>query len=200
MNNAWKDFLNPDILRARLLRVGLFLVAHEILLGSIKDRLSDFFSSSWSADEGWKPSPSYRKEVLSLDPKGKDDALRGSIVWLRKMNVIDQTDEVSIRELTQERNRLAHELRSIIGGEIQNDFLNLFPRLVRTIEKIDRWWVVNVELDTDPDVMGQDIDEKNVRPGSVSLLKILEKVALGENDEAWELFRALYENREGKVH
>lgn len=188
MASGWTDFLNPDVVRTRFLRTGLFLVAHEMLLSSIKDRTHDFFSNTWTATDGWKPSPKYREKVLSLDPKGKNNQLRASVVWLRQMEAIDENDEFTIRELTEERNRLAHELRNVLGGTYKHDFENLFPKLVSLVAKIDRWWIVNVEIATDPDLAGKEFDEDGVIPGSLMLLQVLNQVALGKDEEAWTLY------------
>lgn len=46
-----------------------------------------------------------------------------------------------------------------------------------------------MEIATDPDYSGEDIDESEVTPGSQLLLQISCKVALGNDDEAWELYR-----------
>jgi hypothetical protein len=190
MANDWADFLNPDVVRTRLLRTGLFLVAHEMLLSAIKDRTHDFYSNTWTAADGWKPSPKYREKVLSLDPKSKNDPFRASIVWLRQIEAIDEQDEATIRELTEERNRLAHELRNVLGGTIEHDFESLFPKLVHLVTKIDRWWIVNVEIATDPDLAGKEFDEDDVTPGSLMLLQVLNQVALGNDEDAWELYHA----------
>lgn len=196
MASEWANFLNPDVVRARLLRTGLFLVAHEMLLSAIKDRIHDFFSNTWTAADGWKPSRKYREEVLSLDPKGKNDPFRASVVWLREIEAIDEKDESTIRELTEERNLLAHELRNVLGGTLKHDFEGLFPKLVSLVTKIDRWWIVNVEIATDPELAGKEFDEDGITPGSLMLLQVLNQVALGKDEEAWALYREFISTHE----
>ena len=61
-------------------------------------------------------------------------------------------------------------------------------------QTFDRWWVINVDIATDLDMAGQDIDEDGVTPGSLLIMQILGQVALGEHDEAWELYRAFVES------
>lgn len=196
MANQWADFLNPDVVRTRFLRTGLFLVAHEMLLSVIKDRTHDFYSNSWTAGDGWKTNSEYREKVLSLDPKGKNDPFRASVVWLRRIQAINEDDETTIREVTEERNRLAHELRNVLGGTLNHDFEILFPKLVSLIAKIDRWWIVNVEIATDPDLAGTELNEDEVTPGSLMLLQVLNKVALGKDEEAWALYHEFASARE----
>ncbi|MEY8141209.1 hypothetical protein [Falsihalocynthiibacter sp. CO-5D18] len=167
-------------------------------MNSVKDRPHDFFSDTWTATDGWKSSPKYRKNVLSLDPKGKNDPLRASIAWLRQIGAIDEYDEITIRELTEERNRLAHELRKVLGGTHRHDFENLFPKLISLVAKIERWWIVNVEIATDPDLAGKEFDEDGVTPGSVILLQVLNQVALGKDEEAWALYHEFISANEYK--
>lgn len=127
-----------DVVRTRLLRTELFFVAHEMLLSAIKERTHDFYSITWTPADGWKPCPEYREKVLSLDPKSKSDPFRASIVWLRQIEAIDDQDVATIRELTEERNLLAHELRNVLGGTIEHDFESLFPKLFHLVAKTDR--------------------------------------------------------------
>lgn len=175
--------------KSRLIRAGMFLVAHEMLVSAIKDNLHVFYADSWSADKGWATGEDYRRDVLSLDPKSKEDSHRSSIAWLRKNEVLTDDDEIAIRRLTLERNRFAHELQNVIGGSYEPDFDTLFSEIVALVTKIKRWWIINVELETDPDWADKGVKAEDITPGSSMLLQILAKVALGEDDEAWELYR-----------
>jgi hypothetical protein len=192
--SRWVDFLNPDLVRTKFVAMGLFMVAHEMLLDAIKDRPLGFFSNEWTSEGELQQCDDYRREILARDPKGKGDALRGSLAWLREMEAIDEADIASVQEFTDARNVIAHELRNIIGGSTTPHFAGLFPRLIELVAKIDRWWVINVEIATDPDLAGQEIDEEGVTPGSLLIMQILGRVALGEDEEAWELYRAFTES------
>jgi hypothetical protein len=72
--DAWAAFLNPEVVRPKLIAAGLFLLGHEMLIDSIKRHPLEFFSNHWTVD-GPVPNDKYRVEVLALDPKGKNDAL-----------------------------------------------------------------------------------------------------------------------------
>ena len=130
----WMDFLNPDIVRTKFVTMGLFMVAHEILMDSIKSRPLDFFANTWT-DRGPEQSAMYRAKVLAIDPKGKGDALRGSIAWLRSMCAITEADEAAICEITDARNLIAHQLRDIVGGGVMPDLERHFPRAVELVTK-----------------------------------------------------------------
>lgn len=186
--DAWKAFLNPEIVRTKLISAGLFLVAHEMLIDSIKRHPLSFFANRWTAD-GPEPSESYAARVLALDPKGGGDALRGSIAWLKNADAITSEDESDIRKVTDARNEVAHELSAMVSGSKPPDFANHFATLMALLQKIEKWWIVNVEMATDPDFDGQEIDEDGIISGPSWSMQILAKVALGDGDEAWELHR-----------
>ena len=190
MTSQWEDFLNPDVVRNRLATAGLYLVAHEMLVASIKEPIFEFFSTKWSKDKGWHFTDEYRREVLSLDPKGKEDHLRSSIRWLERMEVIDTADVITFSELTDARNIFAHELRNVVSTGEMPRFEEFFPKIVHLVTKIDRWWVINEEMAVDDQWASTKVYPQDVTPGTTLLLRILEQVALGEGEAAWELYRA----------
>ena len=57
------------------------------------------------------------------------------------------------------------------------------------LNKIEKWWIINVEVATDPDWDGEELDEAGVVPGPSWMMDMLAQVALGEGDQAWELHR-----------
>lgn len=192
--DQWESFLNPDIVRTKLISAGLFLVGHEMLLDTIKRHPLAFFAKHWTA-EGPQPSAEYNDEILSRDPKGKADALRGSIAWLRMMDVITADDEADIKVVTNARNELAHEMTAMVGGSKPPSFAEHFATLMDLVQKIEKWWIINVELSINPDYDGQEIDEDGIVSGPSWIMQMLRLVALGEGDEAWMLHREFVQQR-----
>lgn len=190
---AWSAFLNPEIVRAKLISAGLFLIAHEILLDSILRHPRFFFSDTFTAADGFLPSPEYTAKVLALDPKGKNDPLRGSIAWWRTMDTIDEADETAIRLVTDARNNIAHEMTGMISGAKPPEFSEHFGTLMGLVNKIEKWWIINVEVATDSDWNGDEVDDAGVVPGPAWMMDMLVQVALGEGDEAWQLHRQFEE-------
>ena len=185
----WEAFLNPEAVRGTLISAGLFLVAYEVLRSSIIDHPLEFFATTWTA-KGPKPSEKYNREVRALDPKGKNDPLRGSLAWLRKEGVLSSDDLNAFEQITNARNNAAHELLSQLTGRKPQDYLSLYPTLVLLIEKVERWWIINVEVPTDPAWATQNINEDDVTPGPVLMMQILADVAAGDSDDAWQWLKA----------
>lgn len=187
-HQAWSDFLNPDMVRLKFVSAGLFMVAHETLTDSIKRHPLGFFSDHFDR-AGPKPSRRYREEVLSLDPKGKMDPLRGSIAWLRSMEVIDADDEHAIHIATDHRNKLAHELMGLMAGQAAPNYLLAFEPVYNLIAKIERWWIVNVHMDVMDEVLPPGAEAVDIVPGPIMSLQMLAEVALTEGDAAWDMHK-----------
>lgn len=188
LKQAWSDLLNPDVVRLKFISSGLFMTAHEVLMDTIKRHPLNFFSDGFDI-KSVKPSKNYITAVLYLDPKGKMDPLRGSIAWLRSMNVIDSDDEDVIKNATEHRNRLAHELMGLMAGRHAPDYMLAFQAVYALIAKIERWWIVNFHMDVlDQDLPpGADVDD--IIPGPIVALQMLADVALTEGEGAWELHK-----------
>lgn len=59
-----------------------------------------------------------------------------------------------------------------------------FAEMVALLDKIERWWIVNVELATDQDVKGQEVDQEGIIPGPIISLRLMLEIALGSEEES----------------
>lgn len=175
---SWEDFLNPDLLRVRLIKASIYIASFELLKDAIIGRIRDFFSTGFD-ESGDKIDPKYQSDVLSRNKS----PLYASLDWLKEMKVIDQTDIDSFNERVKKcRNTLAHRLFTTFGSEgMPPNFEQCFREMVALLHKIEVWWVREVEIPTDPDFDGEKIDEDGIVPGSVMSLQVLCDIALGDD-------------------
>ncbi len=194
--NKWEAFLDPDKLRPKLVSAAIYIALYEVLKGVVIDRIEDFFMQGFD-ENGVITSPKYKTDVLSLG-KGR---LQASLEWLRKSEVIDASDVEVMEVLRIQRNELAHDLFDVVTGSKTSDFTALIPAVIALISKIEKWWVVNVEIPTNPDFSGQEIDETGVLTGTMMSVQLLNIVALGPPEEARQYLTALRDNwRRGTGH
>lgn len=179
VRKSWEDFLNPDVMRQRLITASIYMAAYEFLVDSIIGRIREFFTDGFINGE-FTVSPEYATEVLS---KNKSPVY-ASLAWLKERDVIVEEDLNSFEQIKACRNFLAHELTAIITGQSKADIETNFPVMVSLLRKIEVWWVVNVEMATNPDYGDEEIDESQIIPGPVWTLQLLFEVALGEPEKA----------------
>jgi hypothetical protein len=180
VRKSWEDFLDPSVMRPRLISASLYIAAFESLKSAIIDRVRDFY---WCGidENGDKIDPKYRTVVLSRNRS----PVYASLDWLRENGVIELVDVDTFERVKVCRNQLSHRLLSLLGTEgLPADFNACFAEMVALLRKIEVWWIVNVELPTNPDFDGQDVDESGIVPGRIMTLQILLDIALGTDEES----------------
>ena len=180
--DRWEKFLDPEVVRPSLFMATMFISTFEILKNSIIDRIRDFYTTGWD-ETGATVGPQYQSEVMSRSKS----PIYASLNWLLEHEVIDRTDVDTFEQLKKTRNQIAHRLFAIVTGQTESDHVNQFEVLVDLLRKIEVWWVVNLEIATNPDYAGEEIDEAGIVPGAVLSLQMLIEVASGNTDllEHW---------------
>jgi hypothetical protein len=175
----WEKFLNPEILRTNLIVGSLFITAFEMLKDSIIRRSRDFFTDGFD-ENGWIINDNYKNKVLSLNKS----PLYASLEWLNKMHVINDSDVEEFTKIKNCRNDIVHEIAQYISKGKNIDLLPLFSTMSDLLYKIEKWWILNIEISTDPDFDGQEIDEDSIIPGKIMILRLLIDIALGTKEES----------------
>jgi hypothetical protein len=170
----WENFLNPTVLKERLVVASLYITAFEVLKNSIISRIKDFYTLWDTVD------PDYDSKVLSKNRS----ALYASLEWLKEAKAITDDDISRFNELKDFRNELAHEIIRMVAEEFPAYWEERFNAMISLLDKIERWWVVNYEIPLNPNLAGREIDEEGVIPGPVAWLHIMLTVALGNDEEA----------------
>lgn len=176
---AWERFLNPDVLRQNLILASLYIAYYEILKNSIIGRIKDLFATEWTT-EGPLVSEKYKLEVLTRNKS----PIYASLSWLLENSVIDNNDLQRFEHVKKYRNELAHELIDLINKGIELHHLDAFGELIILLNKIEVWWIVNVEILTDEDFADKEIDESHIIPGPIMMLQLLLDVALGDEERS----------------
>lgn len=185
---SWEEFLNPEVTRPRLIAASIYLASFEALKDAVVDRIRDFFWTGFG-ESGDKIDSEYQSDVLARNRS----PVYASLDWLREMGAIDSADMQAFERVKECRNTLAHELLSTLGTQgLPPDFDQCSNELVELLRKIEIWWIVNVEIATDPDYADLDVDEDEIVPGRIMTLQLLWDIALGDEERSrfyWSEFR-----------
>jgi hypothetical protein len=180
MLERYENLLNPELLKPTLLSSSIFIAVFQSLRSAIVDDLRGLFVSGFDGEREIINS-SYKEKVLSLDPS----PVRASLLWFREAEAITASDIDSYNRARICRNKLAHELLSIVAAEgLPGDFEECFEGMVGLIKRIGVWWAVNIEIPTNPDFDEVDVDPEEVVPGRLIGLQILCDVALGSDERS----------------
>jgi hypothetical protein len=187
---SWLKFLNPESLRSNLLLASLYLAAYEILRSSLIDQIRSFFMAGWSADSGETIDPRYETDVLNL----ARSPLRASALWLQQNGVIDEHDVAKLDTVREHRNVIAHDLPKFVSSIDAHVEVGLFESICGLVTKVDRWWIAEVEIPTNPDCDGREIDFDGIQSGNMIFLRVLVEVATGRPEGAEFYYRKFQEH------
>jgi hypothetical protein len=179
VQKSWEDFLNPDILRPNLIIASLYVTAFEMLKGIIVDRIKGFFTLGFGPT-GASVDPAYQTDVLAKNRS----PLYASLEWFKEQGAIDDQDLAKYERVKECRNELAHEIPRLLMNGFRNDFPKRFTEIIELVDKIERWWVVNVEIPINPDFDDKEVDIAGIVPGTTMALRLLLEIALGSEEES----------------
>lgn len=187
VRRSWEDFLNPDVLRPRIMHAAIFIVAFDLLKSTVIDRPQRFFETGRSDDEQ-HPEPDYA-ELLARNRS----PLYASLDWLKEHGAIDADDLEVFEKVKARRNHLAHELLDVLttSAGLPAEFDRTFDELVGLLRKIEVWWIVNFDLPANPDFDGSNVNPDDITPGPVAGLQVLLDVALGAPEQSLFYYEAL---------
>jgi hypothetical protein len=180
VKRSWEEFLNPEVMRPRLIAASLYIAGFETLKDAVVHRIRDFFWTGFN-NSGDKIDPKYEADVLSRNKS----PVYASLDWLKEMDAIDEADVETFNRVKAYRNKLAHDRLSTLGSEgLPDGFDECFTKMVALLRKIEVWWITNVEIPTDPDFDGRDVDEEGIVPGSIMTIQLLCDIALGDGERS----------------
>jgi hypothetical protein len=190
--DKWIAFLTPEVLRNRLISASIYLAAFELLKDSIIDHPRSFFASGFNIN-GPIARVRYQEEILTRN----SSPLYASLAWLREFNAIDDNDLAVFEGLKNARNTIAHGMHQLASGGAPSNHVAELPKLVALLRKIEVWWIMNVEIPTNPDFdEASELDEDGILPGPVMTLSLMVDVALGCEEQANQYLKAFREPHE----
>jgi len=165
------NYLNDKKIRSRMMFASLYIAAFEIFKHTIIENVRYFFVDGFK-DGKLIFSENYEKSVLDLH---KNDFI-ASIKWIKKMGAIDEKDMEFIKQVTDCRNEIVHNMDKFLLGYIEINSSQLFSIMLDLLGKVEKWWVLNVEIPTDVDFVNKKIDEENIISINVFFIKYLKEL------------------------
>jgi hypothetical protein len=177
VKRSWEEFINPKVLRPRLIAASIYIAGFEVLKDVVVGRIRDFFWTGFD-ESGDKIDPKYSSDVLARNKS----PVYASLDWLKAMDAITDADVETFNRAKACRNTLAHDLLSTLGSQgLPDEFDERFSEMVALLRKIEVWWITNVEIPTNPDFDGQEVDEEGIIPGPIMTIQLLHDIALGDD-------------------
>lgn len=105
----------------------------------------------------YKPSEEYVEEIKnrSVDDKGNHNTLKSTMLWFVENGALTQDDYRLFLELKQLRNSFAHKMTKYLWSGLYEEHAKALGDLLSLYRKIERWWIVEIEIP----IAGNDVPE-----------------------------------------
>jgi len=169
--------LDPENLKGHLISSALYIAVYESFTDYVIEEVKFFFNTGFN-ENGYTFSDNYEKSVLSKDKK----IINASLFWLKEISAINNSDIEKFNELRIFRNKLTHELMDLLFNGLPPDFPQKFADLIDLRIRIEKWWTINVEIPTNPNLeKSEDIEEKDIITSSEMIYRLITDIL--SNDE-----------------
>lgn len=181
----WANILDENILKANVSFAALFVMNYECLKDYIISQVKLFYSHDISFENGeiiCTESESYKRQVKSLDRKIENASLK----WFIESGAITQEDYNNYQKIRKRRNEITHELLKNLNIGFTEDDVQLFVILTGIYEKVDKWWINEIEIPTSADKIPEDYDRNAVCGGQAMVLSIINDIVLGNGGKKYK--------------
>jgi hypothetical protein len=177
--DEWIGFLKPETLKANLINYALYIALFEAFRDYIISSVKDFYVNGFD-ETGLTYRSEYSEKVLSIS-KSK---LYASLHWLKEADAIDDDDILEFEKQKNFRNKMAHEMMSSLFENEGEGYVENLIGLMKLRIKIEKWWILNVDIPTNSDFDNKDVTEDQIVTGSALMNKIMIDILTGKDGEA----------------
>lgn len=176
--DKWKNILDENILKYNVSFAAIFVLNYECLKDYIINQVRDFYSDNgkWDGDNYIsEETAKYKKEVRALDKNIENASLK----WFLQLDVITVDDFEKYQVIRKRRNDITHKLlKNLNDGFTENDN-KLFGDMLEIYNKIDKWWINEIEILITENDIPEDYDRNEVCGAQAMIVSIINSMVLG---------------------
>lgn len=173
-----KNMFEEETLKSNVQIAALFVLNYECLKDFAINQIRNFYCNEYHFENGEMicvESENYKNDVRELD-KYIDNA---SMKWFLESEAISKEDYDMYQKIRSKRNEITHEfLKNISEGFTEND-ITLFCSMTELYQKLDRWWINEIEVPISAEDIPDDYDKDGVIGGQAMILSTINDILLG---------------------
>lgn len=193
-----QNLFDEPTLKRNIEFAALFVLNYESLKEYVINQVKGFYVESiiFNGDEiKYKEPDEYKKQVRNLDTK-IDTA---SMKWFMNVGAITKQELDLYHVCRKRRNDITHELlKNLCSGFHEND-VELFSSMVHLYQKLDNWWINEIEIPASADENPADYNRDQVFGGQAFVLSAINDIILANGadkyNEILELLRKMQKEK-----
>ncbi len=109
-----------------------------------------------------------------------------SLRWFMNTDAITEEDYNLYQELRERRNDITHELLKNLNNGFNETDAKLYVKLLELYQKIDKWWINEIEIPISGEVLPDEYDSEQVLGGQAMILSIINDIIFDNNKERYK--------------
>lgn len=101
-------------------------------------------------------------------------------------DAITEEDYNLYQELRERRNDITHELLKNLNNGFNETDAKLYVKLLELYQKIDNWWINEIEIPISGEVLPDEYDPEQVSGGQAMILSIINDIIFDNNKEKYK--------------
>ena len=111
-----------------------------------------------------------------------------SLKWFINSGAISEEDYKLYQKIRNRRNEITHKLLLNLSNGFSNSDITLFSDLITLYQKIDKWWINEIEIPISYNDLPENYDSKAVLGGQALVISIINDIVLGEGGNKYKEF------------
>lgn len=181
----WNNILDENILKTNINFASVFVMNYECLKEFVIEQIRGFYAEKIFIDGGrmvYEESVDYKEKVRSLDRNIENASLK----WFIDAGAITQEDYDTYQSIRRRRNDITHELLKNLNDGFCEEDAQLFANMLRIYNKLDKWWINEIEIPTSADDIPEDYDRDGVCGGQALILSIINEIVFGDGGDKYK--------------
>ncbi len=162
--------ITDTILKDRLVFISLFIAVYENFKDYLEDAPEQLFKdkivNNAEGDKKRERCGLYKDRVSSLKvlPNGeKATSSQKAMLYFHKEYKIFTEEEIyAFGEISEERNRLTHEMSSLMIHPVENEYKKMFYKIIEWYQRLTNFWCCSFEMAIDVDGIPPNVDDSKV--------------------------------------
>lgn len=197
------NIVDEETLQDNLSFTAFYIAVYENLACTTEERIKVFYQNGIVCHEDGTCEYTYatdynvRIKKRVVDAEGNKNPLKASMLWLVDEGAITQDDYKLFLKIKEQRNVFAHELTSVIFRGNMEEEIILFFQMLELYQKIDTWWINEIEIPTSGEFMPGEYDSQGVESVVVGLYKVMIDVLYRGQSEKLKSYITEYMKKHG---
>lgn len=186
----FENICDKNALETYLSYMALFIGLYEQMIDMVEERVEWFLCNEFHFENGKFKcihSKEYNEMIKNrrVDEQGNKNALKATMLWFQSVGAITEVDYNNFLRFKKIRDSYVHQMSKHIWEGLDESEAPTIFELLSLYNKIDIWWINEVEISIDGRFVNADYDHDGVQSFPLITFKMMLDTMYGGKSEEY---------------